>query len=125
VCTAAGLDSLLLSLLDTVGLASLLEREYYGSSDVGWDTSTIWEDTLSLGEQQRLVRKSWPAVAVPPAALSQTLQGMARLFFRRPTFAILDECTNATSVDIEDLLYQHCAPYAVLQPRFEIVLCCG
>ena len=27
-------------------------------------------------------------------------------FFRRPTFAILDECTNATSVDIEDQLYR-------------------
>ena len=30
---------------------------------------------------------------------------MARLFFRKPQLAILDEATNATSVDIEDLLY--------------------
>ena len=33
--------------------------------------------------------------------------GMARLFFHRPMFGILDECTNATSVDVEESLYQH------------------
>ena len=32
---------------------------------------------------------------------------MARLFFHRPLFGILDECTNATSVDVEEALYQH------------------
>ncbi len=33
--------------------------------------------------------------------------GMARLFFHKPRFGILDECTNATSVDVEESLYQH------------------
>ena len=32
---------------------------------------------------------------------------MARLFFHQPLFGILDECTNATSVDVEEALYQH------------------
>ena len=76
-------DRVLAELLSIVGLAPLLEREYEGQ--VGWDAATAWEETLSLGEQQRLC--------------------MARLFFSRPALAILDECTNATSVDIEDLLY--------------------
>ena len=51
-----------------------------------WDEEVEWGETLSLGEQQRL--------------------GMARLFFHKPRFAILDECTNATSVDVEEHLYQ-------------------
>ena len=32
--------------------------------------------------------------------------GMARLFFQNPRFGVLDECTNATSVDIEEHLYR-------------------
>jgi ABC-type uncharacterized transport system fused permease/ATPase subunit len=30
----------------------------------------------------------------------------ARLFFHHPKFGILDECTNATSVDVEESLYK-------------------
>ncbi|XP_051143944.1 ABC transporter D family member 1-like [Andrographis paniculata] len=75
------LDTHLKSILENVKLLYLLERE--GK----WDTSRNWEDILSLGEQQRL--------------------GMARLFFHKPKFGILDECTNATSVDVEEQLYQH------------------
>lgn len=88
----AGLDRILAELLELVGLSPLLSRTYdSGSTDEvtaaksGWEATTTWESVLSLGEQQRL--------------------GMARLFFRKPRLAILDEATNATSVDIEDRLY--------------------
>eukprot|EP00250_Pteridium_aquilinum_P015282 c22492_g1_i1 orf=410-4411(+) len=74
------LDKKLLSILQDVRLVYLLEREG------GFDTTVNWEDMLSLGEQQRL--------------------GMARLFFHRPKYGILDECTNATSVDVEEHLYK-------------------
>ncbi|KAI5582444.1 hypothetical protein BDE02_07G086900 [Populus trichocarpa] len=74
------LDTRLKNILENVRLNYLLEREG------GWDANMNWEDTLSLGEQQRL--------------------GMARLFFHKPKFAILDECTNATSVDVEEQLYR-------------------
>ena len=89
----AGLDQKLAELLELVGLSSLLSRTYDDSGSLGgdpgaksgWEATTTWESVLSLGEQQRL--------------------GMARLFFRKPRVAILDEATNATSVDIEDRLY--------------------
>ncbi|KAF9678865.1 hypothetical protein SADUNF_Sadunf07G0080700 [Salix dunnii] len=74
------LDTCLKNILENVRLNYLLEREG------GWDAKSNWEDTLSLGEQQRL--------------------GMARLFFHKPKFSILDECTNATSVDVEEQLYR-------------------
>jgi len=32
---------------------------------------------------------------------------MARLFYWKPRFAILDECTNAISGDVEHFLYEH------------------
>ena len=33
---------------------------------------------------------------------------MARLFFHRPAFAILDECSSAVSAAMEELLYEEC-----------------
>ncbi|XP_061344262.1 ABC transporter D family member 1-like isoform X2 [Gastrolobium bilobum] len=74
------LDTRLRLILEKVRLNYLLERE-----KSNWDANLNWEDILSLGEQQRL--------------------GMARLFFHQPKFGILDECTNATSVDVEEHLY--------------------
>eukprot|EP01060_Flectonema_neradi_P032685 TRINITY_DN5245_c0_g1_i1.p1 TRINITY_DN5245_c0_g1~~TRINITY_DN5245_c0_g1_i1.p1 ORF type:complete len:1290 (+),score=243.20 TRINITY_DN5245_c0_g1_i1:78-3872(+) len=69
----------LLSLLTLVGIPYLVDRH-------GWeDTSKQWVYILSLGEQQRI--------------------GMARLFYHKPKFGILDECTSAVSIDVENKLY--------------------
>jgi ABC-type uncharacterized transport system fused permease/ATPase subunit len=65
--------------MEVVGLLALLDRE-------GWDKDAK-DNELSLGEQQRL--------------------GMARLFYHRPAFAILDECTSAVSADAEVRMYAH------------------
>jgi len=42
---------------------------------------------------------------------------MARLFFHRPRFGVLDECTNATSVDVEEVLYRHAAALGITLVR--------
>lgn len=61
--------------MKSVDLEYLIDRAGSGQEVVDW------EEVLSLGEQQRL--------------------GMARLFFHKPNFAILDECTSGVTVSME------------------------
>ena len=94
--TSKAVDAKLKELLAVTRVSYLLEREG------GWNAVANWADVLSLGEQQRL--------------------GMARLFYHKPKFAILDQvsdylqpypkhscpkCTDAVSVDVEESLYDY------------------
>ncbi|XP_017754485.1 PREDICTED: ATP-binding cassette sub-family D member 3 isoform X2 [Eufriesea mexicana] len=82
-------DEDLKELLNLVQLSHLLERESLTNSEgQGWDVVADWMDVLSGGEKQRIA--------------------MARLFYHKPQFAILDECTSAVSVDVEDSMYLYC-----------------
>lgn len=74
-------DSDLLDLLKIVKLDYLVEREG------GFNSVKEWIDVLSGGEKQRIA--------------------MARMFYHKPSFAILDECTSAVSSDVESSLYNN------------------
>ncbi|KAF2882972.1 hypothetical protein ILUMI_23200 [Ignelater luminosus] len=75
-------DSKLREYLKLVELEYLLEREG------GFDAVEDWLEVLSGGEKQRIA--------------------MARLFYHAPQFAILDECTSAVSLDVEESMYGYC-----------------
>lgn len=71
-------DADLFKILEFVQISHIVEREG------GWDAQREWRDALSGGDKQ--------------------LIAMARLFYHKPKYAILDECTSAVTLELEQRL---------------------
>lgn len=75
-------DADLLAILQILNLENLVTLY-----EEGWDAEAEWRDVLSGGLQQRVA--------------------MARLFYHRPRYAILDECTSSVTLETEKVMYDN------------------
>jgi hypothetical protein len=96
-------DKDLESIMGWVSLTSILEREG------GWNAIKDWKDVLSGGEKQRIGESQTHicSLYLSPINRCSFILGMARVFYHKPRYAILDECTSAVSIDVEGKMYQH------------------
>ena len=74
-------DAQLLSILSTLGIHDVVSKR-----PEGLDAIDEWRDVFSGGLQQRIA--------------------MARLFYHKPRYAILDECTSSVTAEMERTMYE-------------------
>ncbi|KAF2857069.1 ATP binding protein [Piedraia hortae CBS 480.64] len=78
-------DQDLMDIMEILGIEALLSTSGRAGEGSGLDVVAEWTDVLSAGYQQRIAA--------------------ARLFYHRPKYAILDECTASLTPETERLIY--------------------
>lgn len=86
--TKADMDEMGYTDEDLVKILDQVKLEYLVAREGGWETRKQWKDVFSGGEKQRVM--------------------FARILFKQPKFAVIDEGTSAVSSDVEGLLYETC-----------------
>lgn len=81
-------DADLLAILALLDMADLVRREG------GWDCVREWTGALSGGDKQRIA--------------------CARLFYHKPLYAILDECTSAVTLAVEQTFYERATELGIV-----------
>ena len=71
---------------DLRDILKILEIDSVVDRPNGWDSVEEWRDVFSGGLQQRIA--------------------MARLFYHKPRYAILDECTSSVTLEMERKMYE-------------------
>ncbi|KAJ9658697.1 ATP-binding cassette long-chain fatty acid transporter pxa2 [Neophaeococcomyces mojaviensis] len=71
---------------ELLDILRILEIESVVNRPNGWDAIEEWRDVFSGGLQQRIA--------------------MARLFYHKPKYAILDECTSSVTLEMERKMYE-------------------
>jgi len=71
---------------DLAELLRIVDPKEHILNTWSWNDEKDWFHAFSGGQKQRVA--------------------MARLFYHRPQYAILDECTSAVSDEVEDVIYQ-------------------
>ncbi|CAN6611528.1 peroxisomal long-chain fatty acid import protein 2 [Trichomonascus vanleenenianus] len=78
---------------DLMKILRQVKLEYLPAREGGWETRKQWKDVFSGGEKQRVM--------------------FARILYKCPRFAVIDEGTSAVSADVEGLLYETCKKYGI------------
>jgi len=81
----ADMEALHIKDSDLTELLRIVDPKEHILSTWNWDDEKDWFHAFSGGQKQRIA--------------------MARLFYHKPAFAILDECTSAVSDEVEDMIY--------------------
>jgi len=86
--TAEKMEELDIKDEDLAKLLTIVDPSKSIISQYKWNEERDWFNIFSGGQKQRLA--------------------IARLFYHRPLFALLDECTSAVNDDIETKVYETC-----------------
>lgn len=78
---------------DLQSLLKIVDPKEHIRKTWNWDDEKDWFQAFSGGQKQRVA--------------------MARLFYHKPNYAILDECTSAVSDEVEDEIYRTCTKLGI------------